>query len=120
MVRLDVQKRLVEKAFKENKVPFTLADEVFTWTGITKVKSNQTGRKYDITVDIALVPAKRLVDQLAACLCKEEGIRFEDLQVVSMIDPKIRGTITLKGLPREDAHHDFVKFIRKVSEVKAE
>ncbi|CAM3985823.1 hypothetical protein [Alicyclobacillus pomorum] len=116
MVKLEVQKRIIERAFKKHPLPFDVEQETFRWTGSTKVTSRQTERTYEINVDISLKPNKRLFGEVSACLCKPEGVRFEDLVIVTMIDPKIQGTIRLTGLPRADESHDFAKFVKKVSE----
>ncbi len=118
MVRLDVQKKIIEKAFKENPVPFAAEGERFTWQRPTSVKSKATDKIYQIDVEISLTPSRRLNNEVSACLCKAEGVRFEDLVIVSMIDPKIRGIIHLRGLPKGDEEHDFAKFVKKVSEGK--
>jgi hypothetical protein len=118
MVRLDVQKRIIEKAFRENPVPFAAEGETYTWKRPTRVKSKATEKTYQIYVEISLTPSRRLNTEVTACLCKTEGVRFEDLVIVSMIDPKIRGTIHLRGLPKGDEVHDFGKFVKKVSKAE--
>ncbi len=116
MVRLDVQKRILEKALKKQAHPFVEEAGSFHWSGATRVVSRQTERAYEVTVEISVTPNRRVAAEVAACLCKPEGVRFEDLLIVSLIDPKAQGTIRLKGLPRQDETHEFIRFLKKVEE----
>lgn len=117
MVRLEVQKAVVEKALKENHAAFEDRDGEFQWTGTTRVKSKQSGRAYDVVVDISVQPTRRTKDQIAACLLKPD-LRFEDLLIVSMIDSRIPGHVKISGLPGKDVEHDFMKFLKSVGAAK--
>lgn len=117
MVRLEVQKSLVEKALRENQGPFVHEDGQFLWNGQTRVRSKQTGRRYEVNVDIAIQSNRRVDEQIAACLIKPE-VRFEDLVIVSMLDSRLAGRIRLSGLPGQDIEHEFGKFLKNVGENK--
>jgi hypothetical protein len=115
MIRLDVQKAIIEKAQRDNPTPFVQNGARFEWTGTTRVVSKATRRRYEPEVTISLETQPRLAEQVAACVCKE-GVRFEDLVIATMVDPRLRGRIHISGLPRGDEDHDIVRFIKKVEE----
>ena len=115
-MREDVQKTIISKALKENQTPFTLEADNFHWSGQTRVKSKASGRYYEVGIDITISSNKRLRDQIAACLCKPD-IRFEDMVIVWMLDPKLNGRISMTGLPKKEPDLDFSKFMKKTSEL---
>lgn len=116
MVSIEVQKAILQKALKANPTPFSESHGTFQWTTSTRVKSKATDRSYDVVIDITIHPTHKLAPQVQACLCKSEGVRFEDLMIVAMLDPKLEGKITFSGLPRTEGQYDFMKFAKKVAD----
>lgn len=117
-MRLEVQQAIINKAFRRNKIPFNQNADTFDWSGATKVTSKNSGITYDIEITLSLKTNPRLAGQMAACLVKPEGVRMEDLVIAGMIDPRLKGTIDVKGLPPKDkVETDLGKFIKKVSQL---
>jgi hypothetical protein len=114
-MRLETQQSIINKALKDNKIPFTRNQELFQWTGTTKVKSKASGMSYDVEVGLSIKTNPRMAEQISACLLKVEGIRMEDLMIAGMIDPKLDGLIELKGLPKETFERSVGKFIKKMN-----
>ncbi|WAH37943.1 hypothetical protein [Alicyclobacillus dauci] len=114
MAKMDVQKWIIEKCLKENKTPFEQSDTTFTWSGDTRVKNKRTERVYPVHVEIQVQADRRTKDQLSACLCRESGVRVEDLQIVHMINPRINGHINITGLPSHKVQTDFSKFLKQI------
>jgi hypothetical protein len=113
MVSLETQKKIITKALEKSGVPFVQTGEEFIWRGETKIKSNSSGRIYYVQIEIQVKTQKRLGSQVAACLCKQEGVRFEDLLIVSMIDTRLNGYISISGLPTGEVKHSLVKFLKQ-------
>jgi hypothetical protein len=118
MVRLEVQRTIVERALRHNPKPFFRQGTHFEWHGSTRVVSKATHRAYEPEVSITVDTQPRLADQIAACLCKD-SIRFEDLVIASMVDTRLRGRIRITGLPKGDADHDLVRFLKQTETVQA-
>jgi hypothetical protein len=114
MASLETQKKILTKTLDKNRAPFVQTGDEFVWSGRTKIKSNSTGRIYDIQIEIHVKTQKRLESQVSACLCKQEGVRFEDLLIISMIDPRLVGDIAFVGLPKGDMKHNLVKFLKQL------
>lgn len=111
----EVQQKIISKAFRNNKIPFVREGETFHWFGKTRVTSKNTGIVYPIEVSLSLTTSARLAEQVSACLLKSEGIRMEDLMIAGMIDPKLRGRIDIKGLPKDKLETDLGRFIKKLN-----
>jgi hypothetical protein len=118
MVRLDVQRTIIERALRQNPVPFSRQGTHFEWSGSTRVVSKATHRTYEPEVSITIDTQPRLADQIAACLCKA-NLRFEDLVIASMVDTRMRGRVRITGLPRGDEEHDLLRFLRQAEAVKS-
>ncbi|QSO49382.1 hypothetical protein [Alicyclobacillus mengziensis] len=114
-MRVEVQQTIMKKAFRENKSPFVRDADAFHWSGTTTVTSKNTGITYDVEVEVSLTTNSRLTEQMSACLLKAEGVRMEDLLIAEMIDPKLQGSIDIKGLPKDKIETNLSKFIKKVS-----
>ncbi|KPV41961.1 hypothetical protein [Alicyclobacillus ferrooxydans] len=118
-MRLEVQQSIMNKAFRDNKVPFSQEADAFRWSGTTKVTSKNTGRTYQVEVKLTLKTSARLADQMSACLLKPEGVRMEDLLIAGMIDPKLNGSIEMNGLPKDKIEANLGKFIKKLNKPSA-
>lgn len=114
-MRLEVQQSIINKAFRENKVPFSREAEAFHWSGTTRVTSKNTGLTYQVQVGLSLKTSTRLAEQMSACLLKPEGVRMEDLLIAGMIDPKLGGFIEMNGLPKDKIETNLGKFIKKLN-----
>lgn len=114
-MRLTVQQSIINKAFRENKSPFERDVDVFRWSGMTKVRSQNTGKTYEVEITLSLKTNPRLADQVAMCLLKSDGIRMEDLLIVGMIDPKLDGSIEMKGLPKDKMETNLGKLIKMLN-----
>jgi len=114
-MRLTVQQSIINKAFREIKSPFVRNMDVFRWSGMTQVKSQNTGKTYDVEIDLSLKTTPRLTEQVSLCLLKSDGVRMEDLLIAAMIDPKLAGSIVMKGLPKEKIETNLGKFIKMLN-----
>lgn len=112
MVRVEVQQKVIAKALKESGTPFAKSGNTYQWAGHTRLKSKKTGRIYDVDIEIGLACDRRVDAQVAACVTREDGTRIEDLVVASMVQPKLKGDILIKGLPGGPIKHDFLKFMK--------
>jgi tRNA(His) 5'-end guanylyltransferase len=117
MSKTKLYESIISKAFKDHLMPFTPGDEAsFLWSGSTKVKRKSTGKMYDVNVAIQLSASKRLQKDIATCLCRPEGVRFDDLRIVALLDSKLDGEISITGLPApsQKVTVPFKKFIQEV------
>ena len=114
-MKLDMQKTIISKAFRDNKSSFVRDAQMFNWSGTTKVKSKNTGLSYEVEVVLSLKTNARLSEQISTCLLKPEGVRIEDLLIVGLIDPKLDGSIQLKGIPTDKIETSLGKFIKKLN-----
>lgn len=113
MIRLDVQRAIVERALHQTGGPFVRTGNRFEWRGSARVVSKATHRTYEPEVQITLETQARLADQLATCLCKDT-VRIEDLVIAAMVDTRLRGELRITGLPRGEVAHDLSRFLRQM------
>ncbi|GMA63909.1 hypothetical protein NZD89_01000 [Alicyclobacillus fastidiosus] len=116
MAKPELQKWVVAKCLKENPAPFEQSGSSFTWAGDTRVKSKQSGLVYPVHVEIHVEADRRTESQLSACLCRVEGVRLEDLQIVHMVSTRLQGKVHISGLPKKDIEVDFNKFVKTIPE----